>query len=314
MRRKIPSTASLSAFESAARHQSFTKAADELAVTQSAICRQIGALEDFLGVKLFRRTRRGVVLTEAGTSYAKKVTSRLDEVERDTLELMAKGGHGDTLELGVVPTFATKWLLPRLPLFAKAHPGITVNLTARTRPFLFDETPFDAAIHAGESHWPGTDRVFLMHENLVAVCSPKLIAPRKTIGVSDWGRYTLLQQSTRPYAWRDWFMSRGMQVEGDMTGPRFELFSMLAEAAIHGMGVALTPRFLVDDELARGVLVQAVKHEHLSDRSYYLIYPEQKSENAALTAFRAWLETQAKKYREPMGLGGVPVHLECIGP
>lgn len=303
MRRKIPSTAALSAFESAARHQSFTKAADELAVTQSAICRQIGALEDFLGVKLFRRSRRGVVLTEAGTNYARKVTSRLDEVERDTLELMARGGHGGTLELGVVPTFATKWLLPRLPSFAQAHPGITVNLTARTRPFLFDETSFDAAIHAGESRWPGTEGVFLMHENLVAVCSPKLIAPRSTIGRSDWGRYTLLQQSTRPYAWRDWFTSRGMQVEGDMSGPRFELFSMLAEAAIHGMGITLIPRFLVDDELERGVLVQVVKHEYLSDRSYYLIYPEQKSENAALTAFRDWLETQAREYREPMGLG-----------
>lgn len=303
MRRKIPSTAALSAFESAARHQSFTKAADELAVTQSAICRQIGALEDFLGVKLFRRSRRGVALTEAGVGYSRKVTSRLDEVERDTLELMAKGGQGGALELGVVPTFATKWLLPRMPLFAKDHPGITVNLTARTRPFLFDDTQFDAAIHAGESTWPGTEGVFLMRENLVAVCSPDLIAPRTTVGKSDWQRYTLLQQSTRPYAWRDWFASRGMQVESDMSGPRFELFSMLAEAAIHGMGIALIPRFLVDDELQRGVLIQIVKHEYLSDRSYYLIYPEQKSENAALTAFRGWLEAQAREYREPMGLG-----------
>jgi LysR family glycine cleavage system transcriptional activator len=304
MRRKIPSTASLSAFESAARHQSFTKAADELAVTQSAICRQIGALEDFLGVKLFRRSRRGVVLTEAGVSYSRKVTSRLDEVERDTLELMASGGQGGALELSVVPTFATKWLLPRLPLFAKEHPGITVNLTARTRPFLFDDTPFDAAIHAGESTWPGTEGVFLMHENLVAVCSPQLIAPRTTISRADWGhRYTLLQQSTRPYAWRNWFASRGMQVEGDMSGPRFELFSMHAEAAIHGMGIALIPRFLIEDELERGVLIEIATHEYLSDRSYYLIYPEQKSENAALTAFRTWLEARAREYREPIGLG-----------
>lgn len=303
MRRKIPSTAALSAFESAARHQSFTKAADELAVTQSAICRQIAALEDFLGLKLFRRTRRGVALTEAGTSYAKKVTSRLDEVERDTLELMAKGGHGGTLELGVVPTFATKWLLPRLPSFAKEHPGITVNLIARTRPFLFDDTPFDAAIHAGESRWPGTEGVFLMHENLVAVCNPKLIGPRTTLTRSDWNRYPLLQQSTRPYAWRDWFTSRGMQVDGDMTGPRLELFSMLSEAAIHGLGIALIPRFLVEDELDRGLLVQVARHEYLSNRSYYLIYPEQKSENPALSAFRAWLEAQARAYREPIGLG-----------
>lgn len=303
MRRKIPSTAALSAFESAARHQSFTKAADELAVTQSAVCRQIGALEDFLGVKLFRRSRRGVVLTEAGASYSRNVTARLDEVERDTLELMSKGGHGGALELGVVPTFASKWLLPRMASFAAAHPGITVNLNARTRPFLFDDTPFDAAIHAGAAAWPGTEGVFLMRENLVAVCSPGLIHPRTSLGKADWRRYPLLQQSTRPYAWRDWFASRAMQVEGDMAGPRFELFSMLAEAAIHGLGIALIPRFLIEDELQRAILVQVARHEYLSDRSYYLIYPERKSENAALSAFRTWLEAEARRYREPMGLG-----------
>jgi DNA-binding transcriptional LysR family regulator len=303
MRRKIPSTAALSAFEAAARHQSFTKAADELAVTQSAVCRQIAALEEFLGLSLFRRSRRGVVLTEAGVSYSRKVTARLDEVERDTLDLMAKGGQGGTLELGVVPTFATKWLLPRMASFAQAHPGITLNLSARTRPFLFDETSFDAAIYAGESRWPGTEGVFLMRENMVAVCSPALMDGRSPSARIDWRRYPLLQLSTRPYAWRDWFTSRGMQVEGDMAGPRFELFSMLAEAAVHSMGVALIPRFLVEDELQRGVLVQLVKHHYLSDRSYYLIYPEQKSENAALTAFRGWLEGQARDYREPIGLG-----------
>ncbi|RFP09281.1 LysR family transcriptional regulator [Duganella sp. BJB488] len=295
MRRKIPSTAALSAFESAARHQSFTKAADELAVTQSAVCRQIGALEEFLDLKLFRRGRRGVALTEAGLIYSRQISARLNEVERDTLALMAKGGQGGTLELGVVPTFATKWLLPRMPLFAAEHPDITVNLSARTRPFLFDETTFDAAIYAGPATWPGTDSLFLMRENLIAVCSPAL-------GRIDWRRHALLQQSTRPYAWRDWFTSRGLQVEGDMSGPRFELFSMLAEAAIHGMGVALIPRFLVEDELRRGVLVQAVSHQYLNERSYYLIYPEGKAGNTALTAFRRWLAGQAGEYSAAMGL------------
>src|SRR6516225_2719992 len=216
MHRKVPSTAALSAFETAARHQSFTKAADELAVTQSAICRQIGSLEDFMGVKLFRRDRRGVSLTEAGMLYSRKVASRLDEVERDTLELMAKGGHGGSLELAVVPTFATKWLLPRIPAFNGEYPDITVNFTVRTRPFLFDDTTFDAAIHAGAAIWPGTEGTFLMRESLIAVCSPKLIAPRTRLTAADWRRYPLLQQSTRPYAWRDWFASRDMQIEGDM--------------------------------------------------------------------------------------------------
>ncbi|WP_341315418.1 LysR family transcriptional regulator [Paraburkholderia sp. IMGN_8] len=303
MRRKIPSTAALSAFETAARHQSFTKAADELAVTQSAICRQIASLEDFLGVKLFRRDRRGVALTEAGLVYSRRVAARLDEVERDTLELMAKGGQGGTLELAVVPTFATKWLLPRLPLFVNEHPDITVNLTSRSRPFLFDETEFDAAIHAGTATWPGTEGQFLMRETLIAVCSPNLIAPRTKLTAVDWRRYTLLQQSTRPYAWREWFASRGMQINKDMSGPRFELFSMLAEAAVHGMGIALIPRLLIEDELLRGVLIQAAGHEQLNDRSYYLIFPENKSDNAALIVFRDWLEQLAGEYREAAGLG-----------
>ena len=129
MRRKIPSTTALAVFEAAARHQSYTKAADELAVTQSAVCRQIASLEDFLGVRLFQRSRRGVALTEAGEGYSRLVRSRLDEVERDALDLMSRGTPGGTLELGVVPT-ATKWLLPRLPAFTQQHPGIQVNLTA----------------------------------------------------------------------------------------------------------------------------------------------------------------------------------------
>ncbi len=304
MRRKIPSTLALSAFESAARHQSFTKAADELAVTQSAICRQISTLEDFLNVKLFRRGRRGVTLTEAGLEYSRRVAARLDDVERDTLELMAKGGQGGTLELGVVPTFATKWLLPRLPKFRELHPDVTVNLSVRTRPFLFDETSLDAAIHAGQAVWPGTEGRFLMHENLIAVCSPQLVAPlTKLERASDWQRYTLLQMSTRPYTWRDWFQSCGMVVEGALAGPRFELFSMAAEAAVHGMGIALIPRLLIENELKYGTLMPVTSHEYRSDRSYYMIYPERKSEHTALTAFREWIEEEASTYRQVMGLG-----------
>lgn len=302
MRRRVPSTAALAAFEAAARHQSFTKAADELAVTQSAVCRQVANLEAFLGLKLFRRGRRGVTLTEAGASYAQQVGARLDDVERDAFELMARGGHGGVLELGVVPTFATKWLLPRLSGFLRAHPGISVNLTPRTRPFLFDETPFHAAIYAGESTWPGTEGLFLMREDLIAVASPALIAPRRPLAAADIAGLPLLQQSTRPYAWRQWFASLGMQATGDLAGPRMELFSMLAEAAAQSLGVALIPRLLVEEELRSGRLVQCVPHRHLSDRSYYLIVPDRRSENALLQGFRAWLDAEARAYREAWGL------------
>jgi DNA-binding transcriptional LysR family regulator len=303
MRRKIPSTVALSAFEAAARHQSFTKAADELAVTQSAVCRQIAVLEDLLGVKLFRRSKRGVTVTDAGLSYALSVRARLDEMERDTLELMANGAQGTTLDLGVVPTFATNWLLPRLVEFRRACPHVIVNLHTRTRPFLFEDTALDAAIYAGEASWPGTEGHFLMRENLIAVASPALIAPRKALAASQLARLPLLQQTTRPHAWRHWFQSQGLEVENDMAGPRLELFSMLAKAAIHGMGVSLIPKFLVEKELEEGLLVQVVKHAYLSDRSYYLIYPERKADRPALAAFRDWIELEARQYREPMGLG-----------
>lgn len=294
MSRKIPSTTALAAFEAAARHQSFSLAADELAVTQSAVCRQIASLEDFLGVKLFRRTRRGVLLTEAGSRYGASVRARLDEVERDTLALMAQGDSGGVLELGVVPTFATKWLVPRLPDFQRRHPGITVHLTPRTRPFLFEDSGLDAAIHAGSAGWPGTEAVLLLKESLVAVASPALVGPQPTLDPAQLTRLPLLQQSTRPHAWRRWFEAHGLPSEHCMAGSRMELFSMLTEAALHGLGAALIPRILIEAELASGQLLALTRDDLPSDRAYYLIHPEDRRLSNALAVFRNWLLTQVE--------------------
>ncbi len=297
MRRKIPSTAALVAFESAARHQSFTKAADELSLTQSAICRQIGGLESFLNVELFRRSRRGVVLTEAGIAYSRKVAAQLDAVERDTLALMGNQGSM-SLELAVVPTFGTQWLLPRLRTFQQLHPDVTVHLTNRTRPFLFADTHFDAAIYFGDAEWSGTEAHFLMHEHLLPVCSPALLdgLPSSPERIAE---LPLLQQTTRPYAWRQWFAAQGLNVARDMTGPRLELFSMLAQAARHEMGIALIPPFLIQRELDDGSLAIALDRAvPNSNRAYYLMVPERKTESAALKAFRDWLLQQASAYRQ----------------
>lgn len=286
------------AFEAAARHQSFTKAAAELALTQSAVCRQVGGLEEFLGVQLFHRSKRGVLLTEAGLTYSRQVAVRLNSVERDTLEMMARRGQGGSVELAVVPSFATRWLLPRLASFQSEYPDISINLATRTRPFLFNETEFDAAIHCGKTAWPGVAAHTLLAENLVAVCSPALIASAGKLQAMDIQNYPLLQQSTRPYAWREWFGSLGLSVEHDMTGSRYELFSMLSQAAIHGMGIALIPPFLIEDELKSGVLTIPVAHPFLSGNSYQLLFPEGRSESAALRQFRLWLLQQATAYRE----------------
>ncbi|TXI32281.1 MAG: LysR family transcriptional regulator, partial [Aquipseudomonas alcaligenes] len=285
------------AFESAARHQSFTKAADELALTQSAVCRQIAGLEEFLGIELFRRSRRGVKLTEAGLAYSRKVATQLDAVERDTLAAMGQQG-AQGLELAVVPTFATQWLVPRLKEFQRLHPEVTVHLTNRTRPFLFADTGFDAAIYFGDGDWSGTEAHYLMPEEPLPVCSPELLGERTQFAAAELASLPLLQQSTRPYAWRQWFAAQGLNVPRDMSGPRYELFSMLAQAAMHGMGVALIPPFLIQRELDAGLLVPAHPAALLSsDRAYRLMIPERKVESAALRAFRDWLLQAAREYR-----------------
>lgn len=305
MRRKIPSTTALVAFEASARHQSFTRAAGELSLTQGAVCRQIAGLEDFLGVELFRRSRRGVVLTEAGRAYARKVATQLDAVERDTLAVMGNQG-AMSIELAVVPTFGTQWLLPRLRDFQREYPEVTVHLTDRTRPFLFADTHFDAAIYHGDGDWSGTEAHFLMHEHLMPVCSPTLLG-KQPANAERIAGLPLLQQTTRPYAWRQWFNAQGLDVPGDMTGQRLELFSMLAQAACLEMGVALIPPFLIQRELAEGRLVIALDRPTPSERAYYLMVPERKIESAALKAFRDWLVAEARAYREATGEQEAPL-------
>jgi LysR family glycine cleavage system transcriptional activator len=288
VKRRLPSTAALTAFDASARHESFTRAAEELALTQSAVCRQVAGLESMLGVKLFRRTRRGVKLTDEGRGYASRVAERLDALERDTLELMAGAGGMPVIELAVVPTFGTRWLLPRLPQFM---PGaVQINLHTRTRPFLFDDTHFDAAIYAGDGHWPGCITCKVLSERLIAVCSPALIAPRTApIALDALARLPLLQQTTRPHAWRRWFEAAGVQCDGDLRGPRYEQFSMSVQAAMLGLGVALVPDFMVADELAQGRLCQATPEAHDSDRAYYFVVPEGREHDALLARFGAWL-------------------------
>ncbi|MGC5701549.1 LysR family transcriptional regulator [Pseudomonas sp. NFXW11] len=295
MRRKIPSTAALISFEAAARHESFTKAAQELSLTQGAVCRQIASLEEFLSVELFRRSRRGVKLTEAGLSYSRRVATQLDAVERDTLSVMGQQG-ANVIELAVVPTFGTQWLLPRLKDFQQQHPEVTVNLTNRTRPFLFADTPFDAAIYFGDADWSGTQSHRLMDEHPVPVCSPNLLGDHSQLSAQAIAELPLLQQTTRPYAWRQWFSSQQLNVPRDMTGPRYELFSMLAQAAMHDMGIALIPAFLIQRELAEKRLVIANPQALSSIKAYYLMIPERKVESASLRAFRDWLVTQANSY------------------
>lgn len=311
MRRNIPSTQALACFEVAARHESYTRAAQELSLTQSAVSRQIIALEEFLGVQLFRRTRHGVVLTPAGAHYGRQVARWLQALEQGTLDMMAHQGEGGTLSLAAVPTFATRWLIPRLPRLAQQHPDIVVHIETQTRPFLFADTTFDAALYAGTAeqvaNWPGIQAQWLMNEDVVPVCSPRVLeaAAQRGRGRAYQGvaaealaDLPLLQQSTRPYGWRQWFEAMGVDAPQALDGPRYELFSMLAEAATHGMGVALIPPLLIEAELARGELVVACARPLRGERSYYLISPAQP-QPPVLAAFSAWLVAMARQGGHP---------------
>ncbi|WP_119967172.1 LysR substrate-binding domain-containing protein [Simplicispira lacusdiani] len=300
MRRRLPSMQALSCFEAAARHQSFTRAAQELSLTQGAVSRQVAALEAFVGVPLFTRTQHGMALTPSGVDYARQVAAKLEALERDTLGLMERPGQGDSLTLATVATFASRWLIPRLPMLAREQPDLLVHFDIRTRPFLFTDTGFDAALYAGTPdqvrQWAGTQATRLLPEEVVPVCSPRLLGNQGELTPEALTRMPLLQQMTRPDAWRQWFEAQGVETSRATYGSRYELFLMQVAAAISGLGVALMPTLLVQAELASGELVVACPRPVRGERSYYLVQPAQP-ERPALSVFKEWLLRQA----EPMG-------------
>lgn len=306
MRRSIPSLQGLLCFESAAKHASYTHASQELFITQSAVSRQIQQLEDFLGVSLFTRTRHGVELTHAGQQYYKTIIPYLRGLEQSTLDVISHKGLGGTLKLGVVPTFATRWLLPKLHRFNAIHPEITVHLETSTKPFLFNENIFDAAIYAGTpqqiEHWPGTQTHYLMREDVVPVCSPALI--RKyfpdaemlnemsfDLTAEQLVQLPLLQQTTRPSIWEEWFAHHQIKHTNPFEGQRHELFSMLAVAANHGMGMALIPQMLIEQELKEKKLVIASTKKLEGRRAYYLVHSSHES-SPLIQKFVDWMQQE----------------------
>jgi LysR family transcriptional regulator, glycine cleavage system transcriptional activator len=285
----VPSLGALQAFEAAARHGSFTRAAEELALTQGAVSRQVALLESALGVPLFERVRQRVSLTPAGAAYAEEVRGALQRITAATLAAMTLRGAGGTLELAILPTFGTRWLIPRLPDFFHRHPEVTINFATRIRPFDFGREGLDAAIHFGDPVWPGAMMHRLMGEVIVPVASPALLARAAVTAPADVLRVPLLSQSTRPRAWAEWLGAQGLEPQRAVMGPSFEQFVMVAQAAAAGLGMAIVPRFLVEEELRSGQLVMPFDRSVVSRQAYWLVYPEERGRRAAIVAFRDWL-------------------------
>ncbi len=300
MRKGIPNLVALQIFEAAARHESFTRAANELSLTQSAVCRQVASLESRLGVALFLRIKKRIVLTTHGRQYAALVRKNLDRIERDTLELMAQRGVGRILEIAVVPTLASQWLIPRLPQFRARRPDITVNLSIRTEPFLFSDSPFDAALYFGDSVWPGTQGKLLFREGkVVPVCNPSLLPAAAPVSLDQLTELPLLHLSTRPDAWRTWFRLNGLEHDvRAVRGARYELFTMLTSAAQAGLGVALLPQILLADELSSGRLVVPLDKPMTGESGYYLVAPDEIAHDEPFVALSEWLSSVVPRTRD----------------
>lgn len=291
----------LIAFEAAARHESITRAANELALTESAVSRQISLLEEHLGTRLFNRVKKRLSLTRAGATYASDVGRTIERLERDTLKVMSHEGAGGNLEIAALPTVGSSWLVPRLSTFYEQHPTVTVNVSARSERFLFDGTDFDGALCFGDANWPGALSDFLFDEELFPVGSPKLLAGRRTVHLERLVKHRMLHLRSRPGAWQAWCMAAGISDLNFMSGPRFEIQSMLISAASAGQGVALLPKFLIEPELRSGALKVLSNKSVRSKGAYYFAYPERRAGEPLLSHFREWLQGQVLQFRENTG-------------
>ncbi|AOY95413.1 LysR family transcriptional regulator [Cupriavidus sp. USMAA2-4] len=293
MRRKIPSNSALLAFEAAARHGSFARAAEELARTEGAISRQIGRLEEFLGVALFERVGNRVRLAPNGTRYAAQVRETLDRLERDSLYLMGQPSEGASIDIAAVPTFATRWLIPRLKRFQAAHPNITVHIAERLEPFLLAGSGFDAAIHFEHPAWAGMHRHHLLEEVLVPVCSPAFLADAGADTSLD--ALPRLHRRQNPDAWQVYAQESGIVLANPAVGARYDLHSMLIEAALAGLGVALVPRLYIGAELEQGRLVAPWPDGKAITKNFCLVLPEPiELCEMPLQAFAKWLLEEAQ--------------------
>ncbi len=300
MSRRLPQTSFLETFEAAARRGSFTLAALDLNMTQGAVSRQIKALEEQLGTALFLRERQRVSLSPAGAVYLDEISQALSIIRKASTALQINP-DGGVLNLGILPTFGTRWLAPKLPEFLQQNPGITVNLSTRLRPFDFDVDLLDAAIHFGSQEWPGTEHLFIAEETVVPACSPTLLPELNIRSVEDIARAPLLHIATRPEAWTRWFAMNGMETE-IVAGTTFDQFATLAQAAAHGLGLALLPEFLIEEELRSGKLVAAWDKANRSIGSYALIWPKRRSSHPPLLRFRRWMETVVAKNSDSLSI------------
>jgi Transcriptional regulator len=293
----IPDLAVLQAFESAARHGSFTQAAAELNLTQSAVSRQIKTLEAQLGTSLFERVRQRVVLSAAGHKLLPRVRQLLRQSENMVISARASVSAEAILSVASLPTFGSRWLVPRLPDFWRRHPGTVLNVASRSEPFDFSTEDFDVAIHYGQPVWAHATCTYLCSETVVPVASPGFLAAHPIREVADIETAPLLHLATRPEMWAEWFETNGLDWHDAYRGNRFDQFAMVIEAATLGVGLALVPDYLIESEIETGRLQIVFDRPLATENNYYVVLPEGKQESPIGRAFQSWLLDQVGKPR-----------------
>jgi LysR family glycine cleavage system transcriptional activator len=297
MTARLPSLNGLRAFEAAARYLSFTQAASELNVTQTAISHQIRRLEEELGIRLFIRKNRALALTPQARDYLPGVRAAFNDLRLATDRLLRKDDD-NVLTISTLASLAAKWLLPRLSTFQETHPGIDVRITTSTSLVDFSNGDVDAAIRYGRGHWPGVRADWLMADELFPVCSPTLLKGDRPLKCpQDLAHHTLLHTSSGyEDDWRLWLTAAGLpaDISSKPTAATFDLIFMTVQAAIDGIGVAMGRTSYVQDDVAKGRLVVPFKIALPADAGFYLVSPEGAAEPPKLAAFRKWLLASSK--------------------
>jgi LysR family transcriptional regulator, glycine cleavage system transcriptional activator len=303
MRPRLPPLNALKAFEAAARHESFTRAADELCVTQGAVSQQVKALEAELAIKLFNRERQRLVITEAGRDYLTVIRDALDRIAVGTEKLLERQNAG-VLTVSTSPDFASKWLVHRLGHFAEAHTGIDLRVSATLHHVDFAREEVDLAVRHGDGNWPGLDTVKLCSEQLFAVCSPKLLSGRRRVRQpTDILKLPLIHTESRT-DWKRWLQATGVDEAQVTHGPVLNRASMAIDAAINGQGIALARTTLAAFDLINGRLVRPFEEALRLSKSYWILCPKATATLPKIVTFRDWLLAEAASDLRQLRKGG----------
>lgn len=302
MARRLPPLNALRAFEAAARHHSFTRAAEELHVTQAAISHQVKQLEEWLGLKLFERYGHWLTATAAGKAYAPELSRLLDALATATERLAGDNTLAGPLRITALPSFVARWLVPHLGRFRALYPGVELHVTSDVATHDFAREQFDLAIRLGLGRWPGLQADLISRERLSPVCSPALLehAPLRT--TADLQTHTLLHDQPGDL-WPRWLSLAGANRSltastATGTGTKFNDSALVLQAAVEGHGVALGRVFLASADIAAGRLVKPFALDLPNDYSYWLAYPKATASQPRLAAFRDWLLAETSAWRE----------------